>query len=106
MSARPSPSEAALRRLELLSAELAEVRPREVDREVDHGTDHGTDHGVVVDGDKVELAPVLPLPGRHAARLPAPEPRWRLPDGLALRPAHLAGLALIVAAGLLVATWW
>jgi competence protein ComEA len=98
MSARPSPSQAALRRLELLSAELAEVRPSVPERGLE-------------EGDTVELeavAPVLPLPGRHAARppAPAPAPRWRLPEGLALRPVHLAVLALIVAGGVLLAAWW
>lgn len=52
-------------------------------------------------------APVLPVPGRHAARrrlvLPTVDLRGRLP---VLAPVHVALVALAVALGLAVTTWW
>jgi competence protein ComEA len=52
-------------------------------------------------------APLIPVPGRHAARrrlvLPAPDLRGRLP---VLSPVHVALVALAVAVGLAVTTWW
>ena len=50
--------------------------------------------------------PVVPMPGRHAARRPV----RLLPDTLRgrvrLGPAHLAVVAVLVALGLAVTTWW
>ncbi len=52
------------------------------------------------------LPPVVPMPGRHAARRPV----RLLPDTLhgrvRLGPAHLAVVAVLVAVGLAVTTWW
>jgi len=94
MAARPTHSEAALRRLELLSAELAGVRTSAP--LVDDSADHDPQTEPAPD------EPVLPMPGRHAARLPAP-PSRRLPS---VQPAHVAIVVLVVAAGLLAAAWW
>jgi len=93
MAARPSPSDAALRRLELLSAELASVRPgAPVDRPDDE-----------LDPPEAAGPPLIPVPGRHAARLPDPPSRaLRLP----VQPTHLAVIAIVVAVGLLGAAWW
>jgi len=91
MPARPTHSEAALRRLELLSAELAGVRET---APLDDVPDAGPE---VLTGE-------LPVPGRHAARLPV-APRG-LPSMPAIQPAHLALVVLLVAAGLLLAAWW
>lgn len=48
--------------------------------------------------------PILPRPGRHAARRLGVTPR--LPALPGLMPAHLAVLALVVAAGVGLAAWW
>ena len=52
------------------------------------------------------LPPIVPMPGRHAARRPV----RLLPDTLRgrvrLGPAHLAVVAVLVAVGLAVTTWW
>ena len=54
------------------------------------------------------LPPAVPMPGRHAARRPTR--LSLLPDTLhgrvALGPAHLAVVAVLVALGLGVTTWW
>ena len=95
MPARPTPSAAALKRLELLTAELAGVRataPFEGLGRPDN--EPGTD----------ELTPAIPVPGRHASRLPPPPPRWTLP--VPLQAPHLAGLAVLVSLALLVGAWW
>ena len=112
MAARPTHSEAALRRLELLSAELAEVRtaaPLDApadhdadDRDPDHDPDHNPDPESEPSPEAETETEVLPMPGRHAARLPAP-PSRRLPS---LQPSHVAIVVLVVAAGLLAAAWW
>lgn len=106
MSARPRSSEAALRRLELLSAELAGVRP-----------DPSEPSGWSAEEEIADLeprAPSLPVPGRHAARPSRPPRRWPLggsPGGwlresLSLQSTHLAALALLVSLALLVGAWW
>ena len=95
MPARPTPSAAALKRLELLTAELAGVRstaPLE-------GPGRADDEPVIV-----EPTPAIPVPGRHASRLPSPPPRWTLP--VPLQAPHLAGLAVLVSLALLVGAWW
>lgn len=51
--------------------------------------------------------PALPVPGRHAARRRLLPPPGRLRPLLpALAPAHVAVVALVVALGLAVTTWW
>ena len=121
-SRTPSPEhqEAVARRLELLSAELASLRP------VDPGGSSSGDTRVrapythtrvrepaplPVVAPEEPVAPVLVAePGRHAARRPrdvlaavVPE-AWR--GRVALGPGQVATLAVIVAAGLAVACWW
>ena len=114
-SANEQVAEVARRRLELLSAELAEIRPDPVDTpihrsaggsgELPEPTGAGTPGGDPAGG-----------PGRHAHR---PVGRlssvggWahdRLPPTLqgrvGLTSAHLAVLALLVAAALAVSAWW
>ena len=114
-SANEQVAEVARRRLELLSAELAEIRPDPVDTpihrsaggsgELPEPTGAGTPGGDPAGG-----------PGRHAHR---PVGRltsvggWahdRLPPTLqgrvGLTSAHLAVLALVVAAALAVSAWW
>lgn len=48
---------------------------------------------------------VVPVPGRHASRRPGSAPWAGLADRVPLTGAHLAVLALLVAAGLAVAAW-
>jgi len=96
MPARPTPSAAALRRLELLTAELAQVRgsaPRE---------DESDDLETIPDPAERVTPATIPVPGRHAARLPAPPPHWSLP----IQAPHLAGLAVLVSLALLLGAWW
>ena len=101
MAARPTHSEAALRRLELLSAELTAVRTAApLDDAADHDHDHDPD--TEPESSPSPEAEVLPMPGRHAARLPAPPSRG-LPS---LQPSQVAVVVLVVAAGLLAAAWW
>jgi len=100
MAARPTHSEAALRRLELLSTELAGMRTAApLDDPDDHDPD---DHDHGPETEPSPEAEVLPMPGRHAARLPAP-PSRRLPS---LQQSQVAIVVLVVAAGLLAAAWW
>ena len=103
-SANEEVAAVARRRLELLSAELAEIRPDAVDTPVHRPT-----------GGSGEL-PALPGPGRHAHRSvgrAASVGGWahdRLPPTLqgrvALTSGHLAVLALVVAAALALSAWW
>lgn len=134
-SRRPSPEhqEAVSRRLALLSAELAAVReepdPVAVTADGEWWDDHTRvaaprpllvavpDPGPVAGPGAGPLAseapPVVPVPGRHAARRRlapgrvlaglVPEP-LRGPVGLG--PAHLAVVAVLVAVGLAVTCWW
>ena len=101
---RPSPQhqDAVSRRLALLGAELAAVRPPPTD-----------------DGDRdAERSPPLPptptatprvpVPGRHAARPPR-DPDW-LPETLRgrvlLGPAQLAVVLVVIAVCLAATAWW
>ena len=123
--------EAVNRRLALLSAELSAVRPREPDEAWADPTADGTPwvpgHPRTTRGRagsrETELQPVedtpptaaaalppprpLPAPGRHAARR-GWRPEW--PTGLrgrlALDPAQVAVVAVLVAVGLAVTSWW
>jgi competence protein ComEA len=111
-SANEQLAEVARRRLELLSAELAEIRSDPVDAPIPDGPD-GSGEPLVPDG-----SPAVrdPGPGRHAQRsvgVAASVGGWthdRLPATLQGRvrvtAAHVAVLALLVAAALGVATWW
>lgn len=110
MASRPSRADheaAVARRLEQLSAELAGVRgesswagrPR-VAGPVDEPTYD----------DAAEPAPIVPEPGRHAARRRGSVADGLVPEPLrgrvALGPAQLAVVAVLVAAGLAVTAWW
>lgn len=95
-SRRPSPQhqEAVSRRLALLGAELAAVRPASAEGDPSRS-----------------LSPepsAVPVPGRHAARR-TPDPTW-LPETLRgrvlLGPPQLAVVAILVAVGLAVTAWW
>ena len=98
---RPSPEhqEAVSRRLALLSAELAAARPEQVDDHVDLGP--------APDLAPVHPPPLIPVPGRHASRrgLAAAVPET-LRGRVALGPAQVAVVAVLVAVGLAVTAWW
>lgn len=106
MSARARHSEAALRRLELLSAELSGLRlhavpplPDEYDDLEEPDTSYSPEPGQPEPND-----PSLPVPGRHAARLIEPS-RRRI--ALPSMPAPQVAVVLIVlAAALLLGAWW
>jgi len=129
---RPSPEhqEAVARRLALLSAELAEVRADPPAADPEHEPDE-PDYAmplthtrvsaplrqVVADGpqatdadDQADEPPLVPRPGRHASRRFGRGLSDALPDTVrgrvALGPAQLALVAVLVAAGLAVTCWW
>jgi competence protein ComEA len=119
---REQVAEVARRRLELLSAELAEIRRDPAGVAVPAGTD-GSGEPLVADDDpaadvRVEApsaSPVVPG-GRHALRPVAASDRvagWlhdRLPATLQgrvqLGTSHLTVVAMIVAAALAATAWW
>lgn len=124
---RPSPEhqEAVSRRLALLSAELAAVRPPPIEGEdwtADHtrirpAPDRGGPDGVArPDREPVpvpevsEPVPAVPVPGRHAARRAGRVLVDAVPGTLrgrvALGPAQLTVVAVLVALGLAVTAWW
>ncbi len=122
--AHPSPAtpqpDAVSRRLSLLSAELEAVRgghPVGGHTHVRPLPAPAAAPSPLV-GPADETAPQFPAPGRHAARSARqpPAPRWRerladrvpatLRGRVRLTGAHLAFLALAVAAGLALAAWW
>jgi len=107
--------EAVARRLAQLSADVAAARADPVVAPA-AGGDWWAGHTRVAEPrpalevvvEPEPLPPVVPTPGRHAARRPG-----RLtvvPDSLrgrvALGPAHLAVVAVLVALGLAVTAWW
>lgn len=119
-SRRPSPEhqEAVSRRLALLSQELSSLAPEpELVEEpplppgghtrvrLPRVAESAGDPSV----EAVEAVPAVPAPGRHAARRArgpvalVPEP---LRGRVALGPAHLAVVAVLVAVGLAVTAWW
>jgi competence protein ComEA len=136
MRRRPSPDhqEAVTRRLALLSAELAAVREPatgtwgETSVEEDPQPDWTAEHTRVATRPRMPLhavpspspaaeevpRPVVPVPGRHAARRPG----GRLADALHeavpetlrgrawLGPSQVAVLAVLVALALAVTCWW
>ncbi|MGC4112313.1 MAG: ComEA family DNA-binding protein [Nocardioides sp.] len=110
------------RRLELLTTELADLRPESSwahlqpavravpDLVLDPGdeADEG-DEDTQIDGRTGPPASVVRLPGRHAARRPGP---WvdLLPEAVrgrvALGPGQVAVVAVLVALGLAATCWW
>jgi competence protein ComEA len=112
--ARPDHQEAVSRRLALLSAELAAVRPEPpIAEEDDWSAPHtrvrpGPLGAVPAPVGEPEDLPVVPVPGRHASRrrvLAGLVPET-LRGRAGLGPGHLAVVALVVALGLAVTCWW
>ena len=108
MASRPSRADheaAVARRLEQLSAELAGVRGEPSWR------GDGPSREPVPDPSPAETSdPRVPVPGRHAARRRRSAADGLVPEPLrgrvALGPAQLAVVAVLVAAGLAVTAWW
>ena len=107
MASRPTRAEhqAILeRRLEQLSTELAGVRGEPARRVRREGAAEAR-----ADSPETDL-PAVPLPGRHAARRPGSRAAGLVPEPLrgrvALGPAELAVVAVLVALGLAVTAWW
>lgn len=115
------------RRLAQLSAELAETRPAVDGAPADDPEGWGDDWGenaspvpsarlprasAAPDGDGPEsgLAPVVPVPGRHASRRGGRLVEAAVPETLrgrvALGPPQVTVLALLIALGLAVTCWW
>src|SRR5688500_6223969 len=109
MRTRRPPAEhqdAVARRLAQLSAELAQSRPRDDGglADPDGWEDDGTEPPAP------DLAPMVPVPGRHASRrgrrlLEAVVPET-LRGRVVLGPPQVAVLALLIALGLGVTCWW
>lgn len=117
-SAQEEVAEVARRRLELLSAELAEIRPTPVDppsRGVRDGSGEPPGSSVTADPAAGGASPP-PGPGRHAHRsvgLPASIAGWaqdRLPAPLQgrvrLTAGHLVVVLLVALAGGVLTWWW
>jgi len=111
----PEHDEAVARRLALLSAELAgerlpapAVAPPPAPPRSAEPPPRPPEPAPVVPAPVVP-APVVPVPGRHAARRARPTPSL-VPESLrgrvALGPAQLAVVAVVVALGLAVTCWW
>lgn len=126
---RPSPEhqEAVARRLAQLSAELSAARPQTTyDRlpTLDDDTPHWVeDHTRIPSGRRAvepgpehalepepEPAPLVPTPGRHASRRAGRALAAAVPETLhgrvALGPAQVAVVAVLVALGLAATAWW
>ena len=102
--------EAVSRRLAQLSADVATARgvPSPA-----VGGDWWEGHTRPVDRPTLEvlpapepMPPVVPMPGRHAARRPFLLLPETLRGRVRLGPTHLAVVAVLVALGLAVTTWW
>jgi len=101
--------EAAARRLALLGAELAAVRGEDraplTDPDTHTRIRPGREPAEWTEPDVAEV----PLPGRHSSRRPSALASL-MPSGvrgrLALGPAQLAVVALLVVVGLVAAGWW
>lgn len=128
-SRRPSADDTAVRRLALIAAGAGGDRGEPADRAEDDTVDTAApwwaDHTRVADRAVVpavaaepaalteverapEPPPVVPVPGRHAARR---RTSWRVVGAVRdrvppLAPVHVAVVALVVALGLAVTTWW
>jgi competence protein ComEA len=116
---RPSPEhrDAVARRLAQLSAELAETRPS-VDRApADDPEGWGDDWAEGFSRapstplpPEPGLAPVVPVPGRHASRRGGRLVEAAVPETLrgrvALGPPQVTVLVLLIALGLAVTCWW
>jgi competence protein ComEA len=126
-AARPdSPrADAAARRLALIAADLGAssptaIAPVDTDTAEAWWADHtrvaadrpAADRADVSSGAPARpLPPPLPQPGRHAARRPLRLPVPRISDVVrdrlpGLGPAHVAVVAVLVAVGLAITTWW
>ncbi|MDF1602078.1 helix-hairpin-helix domain-containing protein [Nocardioides sp. YIM 152315] len=116
-SLRPRADQAASRRLELLTAELAAARPAPPPAEDDPWLEGHTrirPLRAVPDptpepAPEPPPAPLVPVPGRHAARRRRESPRLApeaLRGRISLGPSQLLVIALLVAIGLAVTAWW
>src|SRR4029453_13656246 len=117
---RPTPEhqEAVARRLAQLSAELAGSRPVDAapgrEQEVDDWAPGARGGGAPPAEDppaaEPGLAPVVPVPGRHASRRAGRLLAAAVPETLrgrvALGPPQVTVLALLIALGLAVTCWW
>ena len=110
MASRPSRADheaAVARRLDQLSAELAGVRGESSWPGRTQATAPVAEPSYDL---PAEPAPVVPEPGRHAARRRGSVADGLVPEPLrgrvALGPAQLAVVAVLVAAGLAVTAWW
>ncbi|HEX5861260.1 MAG TPA: SLBB domain-containing protein, partial [Nocardioides sp.] len=110
---RPSPEHQAAvsRRLAQLGAELDGVRGRSLDDPTAvPGAPPAPERRAPEPREAVGPAPLVPQPGRHAARRPGRSVADALPPTLrgrvALGPTQLALVAGLVAAGLAVTCWW
>lgn len=121
---RPSAEhqEAVSRRLALLSAELATVRPapEPTPDPAEWAEGHtrirvprpapASPSDAEPELEPVALAPLVPRPGRHASRRRGPALAGVLPESLrgriALGPAQVTIVAVLVALGLAVTCWW
>jgi competence protein ComEA len=110
----PEHQEAVSRRLALLSAELAAARPAPP---VEESSDWSSGHTRIRPLRDVEPGaldpdspPVVPVPGRHASRRAGRALAEAVPGTLrgrvALGPAQLTVVAVLVAVGLAVTSWW
>ena len=118
MRTRPDHREAVARRLELLRAELDpdRVPPTDGDPWAAPVWDSPPVLELVPDLPDRSEPPLVPVPGRHAARRSGTAPGWLrravefLPGtvrgSVGLGPWHLAVLAIVVAAGLAATSWW
>ncbi|MFC7493515.1 MULTISPECIES: helix-hairpin-helix domain-containing protein [unclassified Nocardioides] len=113
-SLRPRADQIASRRLELLTAELHAARPDPPPEQDSWLEGHTRIRPLRAVPDPVPepappLPPVVPVPGRHAARRARAAPGG-VPDALrgriSLGPSQLLVVAVLVAVGLAVTAWW